>query len=64
MGRYRAAFTASFTKSRDARLAVAARALGRTEQAATHEAEAQAALLRHRAEQRRWAEALGAVDPL
>jgi hypothetical protein len=47
-----------------ARLAVAARALGRNEQAATHEAEAQAALLRHRAEQRRWTEALRAVDPL
>ncbi len=45
-----------------ARLAVATRALGRAEQADAHAAQAEAALERHRAEQRRWAEALAAVD--
>ena len=45
-----------------ARLAVATRALGRTEQADAHAAQAQAALALHRAEQRRWADALAAVD--
>ena len=45
-----------------ARLAVAVRALGRDAQADAHAAQAEAALLLHRAEQRRWAEALGAVD--
>jgi tetratricopeptide (TPR) repeat protein len=45
-----------------ARLAVATRALGRDAQADTHAAMAETALDLHRAEQRRWAEALGAVD--
>jgi tetratricopeptide (TPR) repeat protein len=45
-----------------ARLAVATRALGRAEQADAHEAQAAAALALHRAEQRRWATALAAVD--
>ena len=45
-----------------ARLAVATRALGRAEQAEVHEAQAAAALDLHRAEQRRWATALAAVD--
>jgi tetratricopeptide (TPR) repeat protein len=45
-----------------ARLAVATRALGRTEQADAHAAQAEAALALHRAEQQRWAEALAAVD--
>jgi tetratricopeptide (TPR) repeat protein len=45
-----------------ARLAVATRALGRNEQADAHAAQAEAALLQHRAEQRRWAQALAAVD--
>ncbi|MEP6506248.1 MAG: hypothetical protein ABJD97_23125 [Betaproteobacteria bacterium] len=45
-----------------ARLAAAARALGRDEQADAHQALAEAALLRHQAEQRRWAQALAAVD--
>ena len=45
-----------------ARLAVATRALGRPEQADAHASEARAALERHRAEQRVWAEALAAVD--
>jgi tetratricopeptide (TPR) repeat protein len=45
-----------------ARLAVATRALGRDAQADAHAAQAQAALDLHRAEQRRWASALGAVD--
>jgi hypothetical protein len=41
---------------------VATRALGRLEQAEVHAAQAEAALVQHRAEQRRWAEALAAVD--
>ena len=45
-----------------ARLAAAARALGRPEQADAHASEAQAALERHRAEQRLWSEALAGVD--
>jgi tetratricopeptide (TPR) repeat protein len=45
-----------------ARLAVAVRALGRNDQADAHAAQAEAALEQHRAEQRRWAEALAAVD--
>ncbi len=45
-----------------ARLAVVTRALGRVEQADAHEAQAAAALELHRAEQRRWATALAAVD--
>ena len=45
-----------------ARLAAAMRALGRPAQADAHASEAQAALERHRAEQKRWAEALAAVD--
>jgi len=45
-----------------ARLAVAARALGKPEQADAHAAQAEAALEKHRAEQRRWADALAAVD--
>jgi tetratricopeptide (TPR) repeat protein len=45
-----------------ARLAVATRALGRTEQADAHEVQAAAALELHRAEQRRWATALAAAD--
>jgi tetratricopeptide (TPR) repeat protein len=44
------------------RLAAAMRALGRAEHAEAHQVEARAALLRHEAEQRRWAETLGAVD--
>jgi tetratricopeptide (TPR) repeat protein len=45
-----------------ARLAAATRALGRNEQADAHQAQAEAALLSHQAEQRRWAEALAAVN--
>jgi len=45
-----------------ARLADATRALGRSDQADAHRAQAEAALLRHQAEQRRWAAALAAVD--
>lgn len=45
-----------------ARLAVAARALGRAEQADAHAAQAEVALTLHRAEQVRWAEALASVD--
>ena len=45
-----------------ARLAAATRALGRTAQADVHAAQAEAALALHRAEQTRWADALGAVD--
>jgi hypothetical protein len=45
-----------------ARLAVATRALGRSEQADAHALQAEAALELHRVEQRRWAEALAAVD--
>jgi tetratricopeptide (TPR) repeat protein len=45
-----------------ARLAVATRALGRNEQADAHARQAEAALELHRAEQRRWAAALAAVD--
>jgi len=45
-----------------ARLAAAARALGRAEQADAHATQAEAALEKHRAEQRRWADALAAVD--
>lgn len=45
-----------------ARLAVATRALGRAEQADAHAVQAEAALEKHRAEQRRWAAALAAVD--
>ncbi|MEO5688885.1 MAG: hypothetical protein ABIR54_16130 [Burkholderiaceae bacterium] len=45
-----------------ARLAVVTRALGRVEQADAHETQAAAALELHRAEQRRWAAALAAVD--
>jgi len=45
-----------------ARLAVAARVLGKVEQADAHAAQAEVALEKHRAEQRRWADALAAVD--
>ncbi|MFL6626616.1 MAG: hypothetical protein ACJ8G1_09245 [Vitreoscilla sp.] len=45
-----------------ARLAAAVRALGRAEQADAHAAQAETALEMHRAEQRRWADALAAVD--
>ena len=45
-----------------ARLAAATRALGRQEQADAHATQAEAALALHRAEQRRWAEALAAVN--
>ncbi len=45
-----------------ARLAVATRVLGRDDQADAHAALAASALEKHRAEQRRWAEALAAVD--
>jgi tetratricopeptide (TPR) repeat protein len=45
-----------------ARLAVATRALGRDAQADAHATQAAAALEQHRAEQQRWAAALGAVD--
>ena len=45
-----------------ARLAAATRALGREEQAQAHAAQAEAALALHRTEQKRWAEALAAVD--
>jgi hypothetical protein len=45
-----------------ARLTVATRALGRDEQAQAHVAQAETALALHRAEQRRWAEALAAVE--
>lgn len=45
-----------------ARLAFAWEALGRPEQAQTHRAQADAALARHEAEQRRWSAALQAAD--
>jgi tetratricopeptide (TPR) repeat protein len=45
-----------------ARLAAAARALGRDAQADAHQAEAEAALRRHHAEQQRWSAALGTAD--
>jgi hypothetical protein len=45
-----------------ARLAAATRALGRTEAADAHAAHAEAALALHRAEQKRWADALSAVN--
>jgi tetratricopeptide (TPR) repeat protein len=45
-----------------ARLAAVTRALGRHEQADAHATQAEAALALHRAEQRRWAQALAAVD--
>jgi len=45
-----------------ARLAAATRALGKAEQADAHAAQAEAALQKHRDEQRRWAEALARVD--
>ena len=45
-----------------ARLAAATRALGRHEQADAHAAQAEVALALHRAEQRRWADALVAAD--
>ena len=45
-----------------ARLAAVTRALGREQQADAHATQAEAALALHRAEQRRWADALAAVD--
>ena len=45
-----------------ARLAAATRALGKPEQADAHAAQAEAALKKHRDEQRRWADALSSVD--